>query len=88
MAMPAPTESPILDCSQVLTDLDDEWHAMWPDGCTIYQHTFASRAPALGFIRELLVGRFETSAPILQTSFAKRRQIDDKLVKGAAAFSW
>ena len=61
---------------------------MWLDGSTIYQHPFASRAPAVGFIRALLAGRFETSAPISQTSFAKRRQIDDRLcVDFAAAYA-
>ncbi|CAL5229867.1 g13278 [Coccomyxa viridis] len=73
--------------SAVLTDLGDEWHAMWLDGCTIYQHTFASRGPAVGFIRELLAGRFEMSAPISQTNFAKRRQIDDRLLNYAVASS-
>ena len=87
MAVPAPTESPVLGCSQVFTDLGDEWHAMWLDGCTIYQHTFASRGPAVGFIRELLAGRFEMSAPISQTNFAKRRQIDDRLLNYAVASS-
>ena len=62
---------------QVLSDLNDEWHTMWLDGSIIFQHTFASRGRAVGFIRDLLAGRFETCKDISQTSFAKRRQMDD-----------
>ena len=57
---------------------------MWLDGSTIYQHTFASRGRAVGFIDDLLAGRFETCGDISQTSFAKRRHIDDRLCDSCA----
>ncbi|CAL5227940.1 g10987 [Coccomyxa viridis] len=68
----------------VLTDLINEWHAMWLDGSTIYQHTFTSQNRAVGFIDDLLAGRFETCRDISQTSFAKRRQMDDRLCVSCA----
>ncbi len=87
MAVPALTEAWTWSL-QVLTDLDDEWDAMWLDGSTIYQHIFASRGPAVAFIRDLLAGRFKTCKDISQTSFAERRQIDDRLCGDfAAAFA-
>ena len=50
---------------------------MWLDASTIYQHTFASWGQAVRFMKVLLAGRFDRE--LSQTSFAKRRQMDDRL---------
>ena len=84
VAVPAPHQRLVLPCLQVLTDLINEWHAMWLDGSTIYQHTFTSQNRAVGFIDDLLAGRFETCRDISQTSFANRRQMDDRLCVSCA----
>ena len=84
MAVPTYPERPVLSYLQVLTDLNDEWHAIWLDDSTIYQHTFASRGLAVGFIEDLLAGRFETCGTISQSSFAKRRKIDYQLSDSCA----
>ena len=68
----------------MLTDLNDKWHAMWLDGSIIYQHTFASRGHAVGFTKDLLAGRFEACTSMSQSSFAKRRQMDDKILVNCA----
>ncbi len=78
--MPAPSGRPVLPCLQVVTDLNDEWHAMWLDGSTIYQRAFESRNQAVGFIQDLLAGRHEMCSDVAQLDFAKRRQIDPRVL--------
>ena len=82
--MPAIPERPILPCLQVVTDLNDEWHAMWLDGSTIYQHPFESQGRAVGFIQDLLAGRHETCEDTRQLGFAKRRQISPRVLEDCA----
>ena len=64
---------------QVLTDLCEEWYIMWLDGATMYQHPFASRDQAVGFIEELLAGRFDTSEGVQPSAFAARRELEPRL---------
>ena len=82
--MPAPSGRPVLPCLQVVTDLNDEWHAMWLDGSTIYQRAFESRNQAVGFIQDLLAGRHEMCSDVAQLDFAKRRQIDPRVLANYA----
>ncbi len=57
---------------------------MWVDGSTIIQHTFESRGRAVGFMRDLLAGRHETCSDIAQRRFAKRRQLDPRVLANYA----
>ena len=64
---------------QVLTDLCEVWHVLWLDGATIYQHSFASRDQAVGFIEDFLAGRFDTSEGVQLSAFADRREMEPRL---------
>ncbi len=67
---------------QVVTDLNDEWHAMWMDGRTIFHHPFPSGAGAVAFIQAFLAGRLDAHEGGLEgglCQFVKRRKLEHKL---------
>ncbi len=80
----SPQKDSVLPCWQVVTDLNEVWHAMWVDGSTIIQHAFESRGRAVGFMRDLLAGRHETCGDIAHVHFAKRRVISPRVLANYA----
>jgi len=65
----------------VITDLIDDWRLVWLDGSTICEHPFQTRAEAVGFIEDILVGRLqanEEDEPEV-ARIVKRHKIDDRL---------
>ena len=70
------------DFLQVLTDLCDEWHLLWLDSATIKHYAIDTRGQAIGFVEDLLAGRFEASEGVEPNAagVAKRRKIEDRLI--------
>jgi len=66
----------------VLTDLCDEWHLLWLDSATIKHYAIDTRGQAIGFVEDLLAGRFEASEGVEPNAagVAKRRKIEDRLI--------